>query len=159
MTTEQSPLVQRAVQRLRDGIARREMNLDLEAIKAVLVEMATQKERADGLDKELGQKKAALATYAGILKHRDDLKRERDDLLTEVRILNRAMVDAEEALASNRRLSAELQRAYELLAEVEANLWAHLEDIKEEQDKLTFEVVSALHDKVVLFLGKEAPER
>lgn len=42
-----SPLVQRAIQRLHDNIARREMNLDLEAIKAVLVEMANQKERAD----------------------------------------------------------------------------------------------------------------
>lgn len=51
---QQSPLVQRAVQRLRDNIARRETTLDLEAIKAVLVEMATQKERADRLfaDKE-----------------------------------------------------------------------------------------------------------
>ena len=52
---EQSPLVQRAAQRLRDGIARRETTLDLEAIKAVLVEMATQKERADRLEKELAE--------------------------------------------------------------------------------------------------------
>ena len=51
---EQSKLVERAVQRLRDNIARRELIFDLEAIKAVLVEMATQKERADRLfaDKE-----------------------------------------------------------------------------------------------------------
>lgn len=49
---EQSQLVQRASQRLRDMIARRETTLDLEAIKAVLVEMATQKERADRLEKQ-----------------------------------------------------------------------------------------------------------
>jgi predicted nucleic acid-binding Zn-ribbon protein len=55
---EQSQLVQRAVQRLRDGITRREMNFDLDAIKAVLVEMATQKERADRLERELVEVRA-----------------------------------------------------------------------------------------------------
>ena len=44
---EQSSLVQRAVQRLRDNIARRELNLDLDALKAILIEMANQKDRAD----------------------------------------------------------------------------------------------------------------
>ena len=48
-----SPLVQRAIQRLHDGIARREMNLDLEAIKTVLVEMANQKERADKFERRV----------------------------------------------------------------------------------------------------------
>jgi vacuolar-type H+-ATPase subunit I/STV1 len=50
---EQSQLVQRAAQRLRDGIARRETTLDLEAIKAVLVEMAAQKERADTFERRV----------------------------------------------------------------------------------------------------------
>jgi vacuolar-type H+-ATPase subunit I/STV1 len=57
---EQSQLVQRAVQRLRDGIARRETTLDLEAIKAVLVEMAIQKERADTFERRVV--KAELAS-------------------------------------------------------------------------------------------------
>ena len=75
---EQSQLVQRAVQRLRDGIARRETTLDLEAIKAVLVEMATQKERADTFERRvvkaeleseelarrIGDQSARLATVA-----------------------------------------------------------------------------------------------
>lgn len=91
MTTEQSPLVQRAVQRLRDGITRREMNLDLEAIKAVLVEMANQKDRADRLHIE------------------------RDELLSDVRHLNGAMVEAEEALAENRRLAQERGKLIEAL--------------------------------------------
>jgi septal ring factor EnvC (AmiA/AmiB activator) len=57
---EQSPLVQRAIRRLHDGIARREMNLDLEAIKAVLVEMATQKERADELERVVEERNREL---------------------------------------------------------------------------------------------------
>lgn len=42
---EYSPLVQRAIQRLRDNIARRETNEDVEALKAVLIELATLRER------------------------------------------------------------------------------------------------------------------
>lgn len=48
-----NPLVQRAVQRLHDSIACRETTLDLEAIKAVLVEMAHQKERADKFERRV----------------------------------------------------------------------------------------------------------
>lgn len=42
-----SLLVDRAIQRLRDNIAKRESIEDVEALKAVLVEMSKQKERAD----------------------------------------------------------------------------------------------------------------
>ena len=55
---EHSQIVQNAVQRLRDKINIRETNFDLDAIKAVLIEMATQKERADRLEAELVEVRA-----------------------------------------------------------------------------------------------------
>lgn len=128
---EQTHLVQRAVQRLRDNIARRETTLDLDAIKSVLVEMDAQKKRADALELSMQD-------------HRE--------LERELRIANAALV-------VRGGVAKERDTARALLAEVELHLWAHLEDLREERDRLTFEVVSALHDKVVLFLSHEAPER
>ena len=52
---EHSQLVQRAIQRLHDHIARRDWDDKVENLKIVLVEMATQKERADRLEKELAE--------------------------------------------------------------------------------------------------------
>ena len=52
---EHSQLVQRAIQRLHDHIARRDWDDKIENLKIVLVEMATQKERADRLEKELAE--------------------------------------------------------------------------------------------------------
>ena len=147
-----SPLVQRAIQRLHTNIARREADEDVEAIKAVLVEMATQKERADTFERRvvkaeleseelarrIGDQSGRLATVAI----------ERDGYSKVINELTKQIQERDALLA----------KAKNLLAEVEAYQAARLEDLKEEQDRMTFEVVSALHDKVVLFIGQSSED-
>lgn len=174
---EQSPLVQRAVQRLRDGIACRETTLDLDAIKAVLVEMATQKERADRLETELVEVRADLSYQRSLAEWRYTYWRKQLDKTEEMRrcfenekatsthletLLENAELEcrkAKAALAVATTYGDRYKLAVTLLTQVEKHLWAYLEDLKEENDRLTFEGVAALHDTVVLFLGHEAPTR
>ena len=66
---------------------------------------------------------------------------------------------AKAALAVATTYGERYKLAMALLADVELSLWAYMEDLKEEGDRTTYESISALHDRVVLCLGKESPER
>ena len=66
---------------------------------------------------------------------------------------------AKAALAVATTYGYRYKLAMALLADVELSLWAYMEDLKEEGDRTTYESISALHDRVVLCLGKESPER
>lgn len=122
---EHSPLVQRAVQRLRDNIARREITEDVEALKAVLIEMSAQKERADTFERRvvkaeleceelarrIGDQSGRLAV---VTIERDGLRKMFEDekaTSTDLEKLNELMtLDFERERNENERLRKELNQ-------------------------------------------------